>query len=129
MNSGNASEGGAEAGLTGKAAGVPLQVQRSITSCVIRFRSFSLKGTAVMSKFGWSYPPGCSGPPEPPDPHPKSDEMFELLDAAGVSQDVIVKACAIVDELAGELEAECPSCLQRMADEERRTMKEFEAEF
>lgn len=72
-----------------------------------------------MGIFGWSYPPGCSGLPEDnmPDPHPKSVEMYSLLEAAGVDQSVIDKACQIVDDLAAEIGIECPRCVERAVEE------------
>ncbi len=75
--------------------------------------------------FGWSYPPGCSGPPEEPAPHPKSEEMYDLLERAGCSQEVIDSACEIVEELAALSERECPYCEQRRAEEERKAAEDF----
>ena len=74
-----------------------------------------------MSKFGWSYPPGCFGVPddEVPDPPAESIRTAELLEAAGVEQDVIDAVCRIVDQLAAERDAECPQCLERWAAELR----------
>lgn len=62
------------------------------------------------SVFGGSYPPGCSGPPEDPAIHPKSEELYVLLEDAGVDQEIIDKATRIVDDLAAELDRECPQC-------------------
>lgn len=65
-----------------------------------------------MGKFGWSYPPGCSGPPEGPEPHPDSERVAEILDAAGVDQGVIDQVCAIVDALGAQTLRDCPQCLE-----------------
>jgi len=65
-----------------------------------------------MGKFGWSYPPVCSGPPEGPEPHPDSERVAEILEAAGVDQGVIDQVCAIVDALAAQALRECPQCLE-----------------
>ncbi len=70
-----------------------------------------------MGIFGWSYPPGCSGPPEEPDMHPKSEEAWGILEEAGVDESVIEKVIAIIDELAIEADRECDQCLKRWADE------------
>ena len=76
--------------------------------------------------FGWSYPPGRSGPPDDymPDPHPKSEEMYDLLEQAGVPQDIIHKTCGIVDSLATELDRECPRCAKRDAEEMKQALQE-----
>ena len=29
--------------------------------------------------FGWSYPPGCSGPPEDVEDYPLIDNLYEIL--------------------------------------------------
>lgn len=81
-----------------------------------------------MGIFGWDYPPGCSGPPEQPDPHPKSEEMQELLEAENVSQETIDKACQIVEELALAAERECPVCLDRWAKEQQESVEQFDME-
>lgn len=78
-----------------------------------------------MGKFGWSYPPGCSGPPEEPGMHPKSEEVWEILEKAEVSEEVITQVTAIVDELAILSEKECTFCLDRLAAEELKAMEEW----
>ena len=70
------------------------------------------------SVFGGSYPPGCSGPPEDPVTHPKSEELYILLEDAGVEQEIIDQACKIVDDLAMELDRECPVCIKAQAQAE-----------
>ena len=69
-----------------------------------------------MGLFGWSYPPGCSGPPEEPDMHPKEEEVWEILEAAGVDESVTEKVGKIVADLAAEAEQECPQCLAAMEE-------------
>lgn len=46
--------------------------------------------------------------------------MYELLKKAGVPQDVIGKACEIVEELAINAERECPQCLERFAKDQEK---------
>lgn len=76
------------------------------------------------SVFGWSYPPGCSGLPEGPEPHPKSEELYALLEEADVSEEIIEKACKIVEDLAIELDRECPQCLKAQAAQEEQLERE-----
>ena len=78
--------------------------------------------------FGWSYPAGCSGPPEYDDPHPKSIELYDLLEAAGCTQEVIDKACHMVEEIAASAERECPYCAKRQDEEAMKAEKEFHEE-
>ena len=68
-----------------------------------------------MGIFGWTYPAGCNGPPEEPDAPPQSFEVYDLLEAAGCDQDVIDKACKLVEQAyyGGMKDAECPVCLER----------------
>lgn len=86
------------------------------------------------SIFGWSYPHGCSWPPDDymPDPHPKSEELYALLEQAGVPQDIIDKACELIYSAADELEADrnrdCPACLAREAEEWKKYCEEAEEE-
>lgn len=68
-----------------------------------------------MGIFGWSYPAGCSGPPDDPDPCPESEAMYVLLEDAGCDQDVIDKACKIVYDLAVKSYADCPACMRAAA--------------
>ena len=78
-----------------------------------------------MSIFGWSYPPGCSGPPEEHEPHPKSEEAWEMMEAAGVDESVIDKVCSLIDELAIKAEQECPQCLAAYAKQEEIELSKF----
>lgn len=69
-----------------------------------------------MSIFGWSYPPGCNGPPDDGgDPHPASEQICEILTDAEVDQAVIDQVTSIVDGLAADLNQECPVCLEAAA--------------
>lgn len=70
-----------------------------------------------MGLFGWSYPPGCSGPPEDQEPHPKSEEAQLIMENAGVDQEVINKIIKIIDDLAVEATRECPRCLAAFEEE------------
>lgn len=83
-----------------------------------------------MGRINWSAYPG--DPPEPRDPHPKSEELYDLLEKAGVAQEVIDAACAIVDELADTVEClsnqECQYCERRQAEEYRKSREDFEKE-
>ena len=63
------------------------------------------------SIFGWSYPPGCSGPPEYPDPTHESEHVCELLeqlpnapDAAAI-QELYDQITIYVENLAIERNA------------------------
>jgi hypothetical protein len=42
-----------------------------------------------MGKFGWSYPPGCSGPPEDREPSPVSEAIYSAIDDAGYSDEAV----------------------------------------
>jgi len=67
-----------------------------------------------MSKsiFGWSYPPGCSGPPDGDDCiSPESENAWNILEAAGIDDDVISQVVAIIDDLATRAAADCPRCM------------------
>lgn len=73
--------------------------------------------------FGWSYPPGCSGPPEPPGMHPDVEEICDVLTAANFDQQTIDKVCELAEALAVQAEAECPVCLANMAKAEQEAME------
>lgn len=70
-----------------------------------------------MSMFGWSYPPGCNGPPEDDQLHPKSEEVQAILEDAGVDQLTIDRVIVIVDRLILEAKRGCPRCLEAAARE------------
>lgn len=74
------------------------------------------------SVFGWSYPPGCSGPPEYPDPAPQSLEVWGILEGAGVDESVIETVIEIVDGLA-EKAANCPECARQRREAEAHNMR------
>ena len=76
-----------------------------------------------MGMFGWSYPPGCSGPPEEPDIHPKAEEAWAILEEACVDEAVIEKVIKIIDDLAIEADRECPQCLEAWAKQEQEWLK------
>ena len=64
-----------------------------------------------MRKFGWNYPPGCSGPPEDYlDTFPESEEMYGLLEEVGCPQETIDAACEMVETLVNKATPECSYC-------------------
>lgn len=79
-----------------------------------------------MRKFGWDLPPGCTHADI--DRHfgagemsHEAEEVYVLLEDAGVEQSIIDKVCETIDLLAAK---ECPVCLQKeieaeIADQER----------
>lgn len=82
-----------------------------------------------MSKFGWSYPPGCSGPPD--DDVSVSEEEIqvrELLENALVDEEIIDQVekivGGVVEKYLWERDKECPRCLERVAEEETTHAKE-----
>ena len=81
-----------------------------------------------MVSFGWSYPPGCNGPPEEPDMDPRVEEVWAMLEDAGVSENVIADVCQIIEQLAIEADAkkECDKCLERYAQEEIKAQQDLE---
>ena len=52
-----------------------------------------------MSKFGWSYPPGCSGGPYDgaSDPSALQEAVLELLEAAGIDTATNDKIMALIE--------------------------------
>jgi hypothetical protein len=59
------------------------------------------------SIFGWSYPPGCSGPPEGDDPTPLQEAVWELCEKRGLAAPAIERVQAVlIEEEAAILEAE-----------------------
>lgn len=84
-----------------------------------------------MGIFGWSYPPGCSGPPDDdcPGPHPSEEQLDELLTGAGVDPAIVDKACEIlggvVKQLLAEQAKECPVCLDQYVKEILYTGTDF----
>jgi hypothetical protein len=52
-----------------------------------------------MSKFGWSYPPGCSGGPydDATDPSDLQETVLELLEAAGIETATNDKIMALIE--------------------------------
>ncbi len=51
-----------------------------------------------MGIFGWSYPPGCSGPPEGPDPSPESEEVYRILEETVGEYDALKEAFLLYPE-------------------------------
>ena len=81
-----------------------------------------------MSIFGWSYPPGCSGVPDDESTmSEQSEEIWAILEKAGVDESLILKVVNIVDDLAIEAMAECPQCLAAQAREAQRSREEFDS--
>lgn len=56
----------------------------------------------MSSIFGWSYPPGCSGPPEYPDPSPLEDAIYGLMEDAGFDDKAIDSVLEKVIEVQNE---------------------------
>lgn len=77
-----------------------------------------------MADFGWSYPPGCSGPPEEPDLPPEAERVWEILERAEVDEEIIEQVNSIVIDLVVRADKECPQCLERWAQEEQRQWEE-----
>lgn len=48
--------------------------------------------------FGWSYPPGCSGPPEGPEPMPESEHVAEIFERMRDSEGTIGLGGTTADE-------------------------------
>lgn len=80
-----------------------------------------------MSKFGWSYPAGCSGPPDVDyTPSPESDEVCGLMNEAGVDIEIIDKVCEIIDRLA---DRQCEKCTREQIEAENRVELEMSHQF
>ena len=54
--------------------------------------------------FGWSYPPGCSGPPEDVEDYPLIDNLYEILIDEHLSDPVIDKVLDLVRKTLDEYE-------------------------
>lgn len=69
-------------------------------------------------------------PPEPPEPSPKYEEAYAILEAAGVEQSVIDRVCDIIDQLSMcVLEAEsreCPKCAMEAAKAEAEAQEAYD---
>lgn len=70
--------------------------------------------------FGWSYPPGCSGPPEDPPQSVLAEEVWVLLEDAHVDQATIERIDAAIYELEAKAEAPCPVCERKAIEDEMR---------
>ena len=78
--------------------------------------------------FGWSYPPGCSGPPgDTGDISPQSEEIYNILEDASCEQELIDAVCKIVDDLAYAA-INCPECNKRAAEAEAKFYEETKHE-
>lgn len=80
-----------------------------------------------MGKFGWDLPPGCTMRDiedhfGEPDMSPEAEDVFELLDAAGVEQSIIDKVCETIDQLAFK---ECPICIEMQNEAERKADEHY----
>lgn len=66
-------------------------------------------------------------PGDPPDPtacmSKESEEIYVLLDDAGVDQEVIDKVINLTETLAGRLTVDCPECQKRGLEAEIRAQK------
>lgn len=84
------------------------------------------KGNKMADRiFGWSYPPGCSGPPDDyDDVSPQSEEVYVILEEADCKQEVIDAVCKIVDNLAYAA-ANCPECNKRAIEAEVKFYEEL----
>lgn len=77
-----------------------------------------------MGKFGWSYPPGCSGPPDDEREFPPEYEaLWQHLEEAGIDQAVLMRLDTYVATLLGEASKECHTCLARFLAEEADTYR------
>jgi hypothetical protein len=61
-----------------------------------------------MSKFGWSYPPGCSGPPDDPEPSQLQEEVLALLEEAGIDSRINDQIMNLIIEAEIRLAAKEP---------------------
>jgi hypothetical protein len=76
--------------------------------------------------FGWSYPPGCSGPPEYPDPPKPAEDVWVILEEAGVDQAIIERVDEIVMKLCEQIARDCPACEKRAAEQEAASLRAHE---
>lgn len=56
--------------------------------------------------------------------HPLAERAFEIMEAAGIEQELIDEICEGINSLAGEANRECAACEQRSAHEEQRAWDE-----
>lgn len=70
------------------------------------------------SIFGWSYPPGCSGPPDEPPESELAIEVWGLLEDAGVDQATLERIDSAIYELEAKADAPCPECERRAIEAE-----------
>ena len=73
-----------------------------------------------MGKFGWSYPAGCSGPPDDDRYLPQDIEQILCdLEAAGIPQELCDRIMQKFDELLSKTAQECPICLEAFVNQMR----------
>lgn len=76
---------------------------------------------APHSIFGWSYPPGCSGPPDDyfPDSSPLIEEILGVLEDGGVPTEINDKIVMMIEawEREQEMEIKTPESIKPYADQ------------
>jgi hypothetical protein len=71
-----------------------------------------------MSIFGYSYPPGCSGPPDDEESISQTrEDIWQKLEDVGVSEELLTFVDKRLRDLEILAERECPVCLQRHVEE------------
>ena len=58
--------------------------------------------------------------------HPLAERAFEIMEGAGIEQELIDEICKGIDVLAGMANRECPSCERRAVDLEKQAWDEAE---
>ena len=58
--------------------------------------------------------------------HPLAERAFEIMERAGIEQELIDEICKGIDVLAEMANRECPSCAQRAAELEKQAWDEAE---
>ena len=67
-----------------------------------------------MSMFGWSYPPGCSGPPDDDvNLPPEIEQLLVDMEEMGLDTAFNDRVMKIIDGLLSETRRECSRCLDR----------------
>jgi hypothetical protein len=81
-------------------ASIPLRrVRRGIIEPLLREGNKTMRDNI----FGWSYPPGCSGPPEDEPVHPVIDELYDVM-YDKVDDFIIDQVVEIVNKLIDDYE-------------------------
>ena len=69
--------------------------------------------------FGWSYPPGCSGPPEDMEFHsPLREEVWAACEDAGMPEEKIMEIDKLIETWEHEREAAAEEAMYGDRDEE-----------